>query len=607
MLTKRTYFTVTCVMLLMLFMFQFAGIIKNKYNDYSVNSYAQECINGPSGSGATEVITSKTKVLSDVKPYVVYVGSLEGNGSGSVVKQWCTYAKYNVLTYTSVSEYELPSDKKPDMILIDSDYVNVNTDIPLFKKLSEEGINLVFCSLPDFKVISGNAELMELLGISIAIQENATLSGIKLYSGFFLGGSKWYIKEEDTEGQYQDMDLEVPWYIAGPGTKTYMSGVLDSSTYGTTKNENLPGLIWRRSTGNSYVFAVNGDYMEEDAGLGILYSMVSEMRSEYLYPVVNAQSIVMLNYPLLSDEKNQEMFEHYGRNTTSVQRDIVWTDITRLTNRLDAKMTFMPATKLDFQTNSYTKASDTEFYFRLFKESGAEAGLMASKNSGMTVSEKMKKDNAIFGKSVSDYAFLSVYINDGSKNSIPQGSQEILQNIRMCIKDETASEPVMSFASENAAAAEFTADGLTYTFSADFRQRSIQTALGYSAVRFQAASLYSPETTSWDSLYKKFSSNIINYWNPYPAFSKCTLAQTGLRIRRFLAAGYTCERKEDNLYVNVSGFQGETNFILRLHNEIVTEVEGGSFTKIEDGAYLITVSSAAPVIHLDESQSIYYK
>ena len=43
------------------------------------------------------------------------------------------------------------------------------------------------------------------------------------------------LREEEDEKERQDLQLEVPWYQVGSGTKTYMVGLLDQ----TGRNENV--------------------------------------------------------------------------------------------------------------------------------------------------------------------------------------------------------------------------------------------------------------------------------------------------------------------------------------------------------------------------------
>ena len=44
MLTKRIYFTISCIMLLVLFLFQGSSLVRQKYNRYDENIYANETV-----------------------------------------------------------------------------------------------------------------------------------------------------------------------------------------------------------------------------------------------------------------------------------------------------------------------------------------------------------------------------------------------------------------------------------------------------------------------------------------------------------------------------------------------------------------------------------
>ncbi|MFQ7768295.1 MAG: hypothetical protein ACLRIL_08510 [Fusicatenibacter saccharivorans] len=59
----------------------------------------------------------------------------------------------------------------------------------------------------------------------------------------------------------------------------------------TLKTQDYPVVIWRKNFGTASVFAVNGDYMGDETGLGLLTGMVYETRNYLIYPVVNAQNL----------------------------------------------------------------------------------------------------------------------------------------------------------------------------------------------------------------------------------------------------------------------------------------------------------------------------
>ena len=63
MLTKRIYFTISCIMLLVLFLFQGSSLVRQKYNRYDENIYANETAPFDAGTQFT-VQTDSAAVLS---------------------------------------------------------------------------------------------------------------------------------------------------------------------------------------------------------------------------------------------------------------------------------------------------------------------------------------------------------------------------------------------------------------------------------------------------------------------------------------------------------------------------------------------------------------
>ncbi len=71
---------------------------------------------------------------------------------------------------------------------------------------------------------------MDFLGIYKVVSEKTKLTGVKLFEGLLLGGEVVYeTPKEKEEKERQDLQLEIPWYQVGSGTKTYMVGLLDHS------------------------------------------------------------------------------------------------------------------------------------------------------------------------------------------------------------------------------------------------------------------------------------------------------------------------------------------------------------------------------------------
>lgn len=162
MLSKRVYFTVSSLMMLVLFMFQFSGIIRKKYNNFDENKYAVSEKNDLNNNNVFTVLTDEDKVVKSISGYIVYIGDINTK-TGNTVYEWCNYTKRNLLVYKTVSQYHRYNEKYPDAVLIDSDYVNIDSDIDTFSLLTDYGINLVFCTLPSYSAISGNQRFEQLV------------------------------------------------------------------------------------------------------------------------------------------------------------------------------------------------------------------------------------------------------------------------------------------------------------------------------------------------------------------------------------------------------------------------------------------------------------
>ncbi len=373
MLSKRVYFTVSALMMLVLFMFQFSGIIRKKYNNFDENKYAVSEKNDLNKNNVFTVLTDEDKVVKSISGYIVYIGDINTK-TGNTVYEWCNYTKRNLLVYKTVSQYHRYNEKYPDAVLIDSDYVNIDSDIDTFSLLTDYGINLVFCTLPSYSAISENQRFEQLCGIS-PHRESVNASGLKLYSGFLFGGEAWYTKENDPDGKFQNMKLTMPWYNTSNATKTYMSAVVESEDGSKIDNEDQPAVIWRKSHDHAYVFCINGDYIKDISGMGILTAIMSESKDLDIYPVVDSQSVIVNNFPMFSFENDDAVEKYYLRNTSSLLENVIWPDISNLAESTGARFTFMAAPQINYSDNNLVSVREMDYFFRLFSEISSEAGL----------------------------------------------------------------------------------------------------------------------------------------------------------------------------------------------------------------------------------------
>lgn len=593
MLSKRVYFTVSALMMLVLFMFQFSGIIRKKYNNFDENKYAVSEKNDLNKNNVFTVLTDEDKVVKSISGYIVYIGDINTK-TGNTVYEWCSYTKRNLLVYKTVSQYHRYNEKYPDAILIDSDYVNIDRDIDTFSLLTDYGINLVFCTLPSYSEISENQRFEQLCGIS-PHSESVNASGLKLYSGFLFGGEAWYTKENDPDGKFQNMNLTIPWYNTSNATKTYMSAVVESEDGSKIDNEDQPAVIWRKSHDHAYVFCINGDYIKDISGIGILTAIMSESKDLDIYPVVDSQSVIVNNFPMFSFENDDAVEKYYLRNTSSLLENVIWPDISNLAESTGARFTFMAAPQINYSDNNLVSVREMDYFFRLFSEISSEAGLTTTRDDATSIDEKLTADAGIFSNYLSNYKFTSIIARKDELENVLSSKNSLIDDVNTIVTDsqDYGGTKLFSYVNDNVINVECPVTSDKYTYSDDFRQRCFQTALAYTNIEFNMTGVCNPddEKELWNEEIKSKSTALISYMKNSKMFTKCSISQADKRIREFMAADYSYKQNSSYVSLDITGAQETARFIVRLRTGEVENVSGAVCTKVEKGVYLITAQS----------------
>lgn len=593
MLSKRVYFTVSSLMMLVLFMFQFSGIIRKKYNNFDENKYAVSEKNDLNKNNVFTVLTDEDKVVKSISGYIVYIGDINTK-TGNTVYEWCSYTKRNLLVYKTVSQYHRYNEKYPDAVLIDSDYVNIDSDIDTFSLLTDYGINLVFCTLPSYSAINENQRFEQLCGIS-PHRESVNASGLKLYSGFLFGGEAWYTKENDPDGKFQNMKLTMPWYNTSNATKTYMSAVVESEDGSKIDNEDQPAVIWRKSHDHAYVFCINGDYIKDISGIGILTAIMSESKDLDIYPVVDSQSVIVNNFPMFSFENDDAVEKYYLRNTSSLLENVIWPDISNLAESIGARFTFMAAPQINYSDNNLVSVREMDYFFRLFSEISSEAGLTTTRDDATSIDEKLTADAGIFSNYLSNYKFTSIIARKDELENVLSSKNSLIDDVNTIVTDsqDYGGTKLFSYVNDNVINVECPVTSDKYTYSDDFRQRCFQTALAYTNIEFNMTGVCNPddEKELWNEEIKSKSTALTSYMKNSKMFTKCSISQADKRIREFMAADYSYKQNSSYVSLDITGAQETARFIVRLRTGEVENVSGAVCTKVEKGVYLITVQS----------------
>ena len=600
MVSKRKFFSIAIMMFVLFFLFQFSIVVRDKKNVYDKNSSLTE----KKADGKNQWTPSDSEAGEDIS--VVFVGN-EAGDMGISVSRWCTYAKREFISCEAVSRYSVDDEKLPEMMILESEKYAEGENLSKLEELEKKGVIIVFGCLENVKNIQNNQELMKFLGIQKVVTDKTHLTGVKLFEGLLLGGEISYITPEDKEEkQRQDLELDVPWYQVGSGTKTYMVGLFDEKTGKNVKNEDLPTLIWRNGIDYGSVFAVVGDYMKDSTALGLLDGMRAEAMQYIIYPVVNAQNLSMVNFPVFADENNDEMLKLYSQSATGIARDIMWPSLISIVQKSDMKMTCFIQPQADYTDDVEPQSGMLEFYLKQMKEQKSEAGISLEYQKLDKAEDKVIKDTNFFENEKIDYRFGAAFAKEKDLKGILKDTDSgLLGDVGTLVCDYTENQPVVSYYSDSVTLQTVTSDGMNYAYSDDIRMRSIQTALGYTNVMLDMYDIFWPErsTDRWEVMQKRFSSNLLTYWKNFECFGSTTLSESNARIRTFLNLAYSQSREDNTITLRTS--EPGSWFILRTHGEEIEEIDGGSQTEIEDGAYLICTEDTTVKIQLKEP-GLYY-
>lgn len=621
MVSRRNYVAITAVMVIIFFLFQFLNMAKDHWNDYSENQYAVD-VNELSGADnvyvapdSDELDQQSTGLIPwEKKKCVVCIGSNESNTMGEMIGNWALYMKRKISYYESISAYENAISKKtqdtPQFVLVDPDFINWDDtkQIRSLQTCVENGISVIFGKLPDASIIGSHKLLRRLLGIDEIVQESVTGNGIHLYSGFLLGGEVIYKAYNEKEEKNQDMELTFPWYHLTSGTKIYMKGMLEDPTVNI---QEYPPLIWRKNFTTASVFAVIGDYMIDATGLGMLTAMLSEMQSYTIYPVVNAQNFIAANYPAAANENSSILRQMYSQTMRGFLRDVVWPAFSSINIKTSFSLSSMMTIQFDYTDTAKPNSEDIQYYMEAVNEEEGEMGYSAYNVSNTSISEMISEDADFWNKTLPDYQFASLYYGDYSQKAV-QGilDNSFMQRVRTVIGNVDTTSDVVGYVNNQVTRQNTLIDGYEHTFRQDLRIRSVETALGYTSILADVSKAAYPQSDKdgWEKLSEKLMANTITYWKPFSAFSGTTVSQCDSRIRRFLSLNYEEVANESNNKILIHASEGDETawFVLKTNGEVLSDVAGGTYEKIEDNVWLIGMEESSILITLKPSNTLFY-
>lgn len=96
------------------------------------------------------------------------------------------------------------------------------------------------------------------------------------------------------------------------------------------EQKDLIPLLWEKRHGSGAFYVVNGDFLNERYGMGVLTGLLSCANDVFVYPVVNAKVNLLDSFPQLDNPYEDRLQAMYSRDSNMFVRDVVWPYMVKL-------------------------------------------------------------------------------------------------------------------------------------------------------------------------------------------------------------------------------------------------------------------------------------
>lgn len=604
MVSRRNFVTITLMIMIIIFMFLFTGVVKQELNEYNINAYEETYIMGMNATNMYRAGKEYDDTFDTPRRYAVFVGTSLSPKIREVVSYWCTYTKRGYQECDSLSDYVIPEENLPEVVIIDGRFMDVDGELPVMRELTDRGVHLIFARMPHLAIMAENPELCEFLGIRSVGKREVLMDGVHLFEGFLLGGERIYATDMNDTSE-QNLEMMVPWYMLDSGTKTYIMGMLDEEEY---KNEDMPAVVWRKSAGNAKIYCVNANYMSNMYGVGFLSAMMAEADSYEIYPVINAQCMTVAEFSGFSEDNSEELERLYSSTQPALYEGVIWPSLISVTEKTGARINLLTAPQLDYYDDREPDSEILTRYLTLVKEEYGEVGVSMGRVSDISLEGKLARDYSFYVKGADGYTFISMYTDD-LEEVMSAPWKRYYPHLRTIVTAPDDEEPIVDYLDRNIVMQRGTAYGRDHTYGGNLAIMGYETALGYSNAVLDMKEVSYPETEEdyWENLSREISRNLCTYWQDYEAFEQTTLTESDARVRKFLTLDYRAERTGDTIFLHINEFQDAVWFLLKINDGVPGEVRGGTLQDMGGGYYLLEAGETEVEIEVESTVSELYR
>lgn len=590
MLTRRNFLVMLIMFLVVFVMFMLVDIstsylTRHEYNpqaDVPISIRADQAFSIRMFDAAAAPEGAMAQAVQG-RPRVAIIADDAASVNVLNMQEWCMYNRFRYQVYTQLPAAAELADCRA--VLFDTPVSDAQA-LETLRAWADMGIDMIFMQLPSYQELQAAPDAADFYGIDGFVQEALPLRGMYIFEDFFIGGERLYTIGDIYGESDDDVPQTMPYYSLRPGYLLFVQAVAQDESI---DYQDLPGLVWRTSTGAANVFVANTDLFGGKNLPGFLTACLSQTETFHVYPVVNAQTISVVDFPMLADENAGEMNALYSRSAEALGRDVLWPSIVKILKNYGSKFNFFMATELDYSDAIRPSGELISFYRQEIERQSGTMGLSLQQYSDMPI-EVLCTDNAAFlAQNMPDYRFTAACVTGEQLQALAEGEHlpEPLGRVSLLMTDLKEDAPLMSFLGEETVAVAFTTDGYVHETLDDLRLLCIENALGMNNQKVELSRAFYPQNgEDWNALNLRWSRND-TYQKPYRGLIPVTIYGLEERVRTFLALDYSTSMAGDVITLEVTNGVENTSFVLRLHHHRILEVEGGSCSELSSTAYLL--------------------
>lgn len=530
-------------------------------------------------------------------PTAAIIVSNKDDSMTDTLIEWCVYNKYKYKIYTNLPQ--------ADQVLTYNTLLFGNIDFKgdnliFLQEYAKKGITMIFTSLPSYDILENNTEMADFFGIKGCVSPSYKIDGIKIFDNFFLSQERIYAKNDDY-GDLTDLNINIPYYTLREGYDAFAVAILNNQ--GTIKNEELPALLWRTMTSSSQIYVINCNIFYGQGLLGVITAFMSQANNCFLYPIVNAQTLTILDFPNFSNENAQTITDRYSMNTKLFCRNLLWPNIIKILNSYGKPYNYFVTPGLDYTNGDKLSDEDIMMYSKEMNASGGVMGLSLKQVSSATLQDVLSTNETFFSKGLPAYSFRAAYSGDFSEDelntALESGQDNVLKNVKLVLSDFDDGKRIFRVMNNGALSVMTTMNGYSHNSTEDIRMISLETSLGMciQAVNLDRAYYPKSDEDDWSKLSNIWSKGN-TYFNDFKKFDDTSVYELEKRTRDFLAMNYNYARNGNTINISIANFNKEASFILRVHGEKVDKTTNCTAERLSDTAYLIKANAENATIEL---------